>query len=63
MPPRTPSDMFSFAVTAIAALPSRSTSARTAVTIARATRDRLASEPPKESVRRLRSGDRNELAR
>ena len=63
IPPRTPSAMLSLAITAIGAAPSRSTSRRTAVTIARATLARLASDPPNSSERLLTSGDRNELAR
>ena len=59
MPPRTPSDMFSFAVTAIWS----PTASLTASTAPRATLARLYSDPPNSSVRRLISGDRNELAR
>ena len=62
MPPRTPSAMFSFAVTAIG-VPAFSTARRTANTVPRATLARLANEPPNSSVRRLISGDRNELAK
>ena len=62
MPPRTPSAMLSFAVTAIG-LPSFSTARRTAITMPRATLARFSSEPPNSSSRRLISGLRNELAK
>ena len=62
MPPRTPSAMFSFAVTAIG-VPSFSTARRTAITMPRATLARFSSEPPNSSSRRLISGLRNELAK
>lgn len=62
MPPRTPSAMFSLAVTAMG-VPSFSTARRTAITMPRATFARFCSDPPNSSLRRLISGDRNELAK
>jgi len=54
-PPRTPSVMFSFAVTAMAG----PASARTAAAILRASLARFSTGPPYSSVRRFQRGLRN----
>jgi hypothetical protein len=58
-PDRTPSTMFSFAMTAT----SSPTASRTARTTWRANRARFSRVPPHRSLRRLRFGLRKELSR